>query len=195
MKRQCFDSTGLDAQRQALQDALERLDREAAERAASQAGSPALNRVTGAVHTQTNTSTPLVHTQVSATETPAISTETATSHAATATGSNHVIPTTPIQVPSNRTATPHAATPARSSTSTPNTNNIPVDPTFGYPNYQPYYRGRGQGRGRERGIDSRGRLFTVMACVAHDRIFCQQCMTYVASSTYWSRHPELPDPE
>ena len=80
MKRQCFDSTGIDAQRQALQDALERLDREAAERAASQAGSPALNRMVGAVPTnpipvnaiisnemqapsnKTHAQTPVVHT-------------------------------------------------------------------------------------------------------------------------------------
>ena len=52
---------------------------------------------------------------------------------------------------------------------------------------------RGRGRGRARGRpEARGRMFTVMVCRAHDMMFCQRCVTYVSSDTYWARHPELP---
>ena len=53
------------------------------------------------------------------------------------------------------------------------------------------FRGRGRGRARGR-PEARGRMFTVMVCRAHDMMFCQRCVTYVSSYTYWARHPELP---
>ena len=181
MKRQCLDLTSIDAQRQALQDALERLDREAAERATSQTGSPALNRVAGVLPNPVNTSTPI---QAQSPAAPADNVIRAPRI------SNPV--QTPTQTPPNTTAVGQTANPTQALTTQYPTGTA-FGPTINPIQYQPYHRGRG--RGRERGADSRGRLFMVMTCVAHDVIFCQQCIRYVSSNTYWSRHPELPDPE